>query len=430
MQMKRHILALCLAAVSATAMAQQDAKILRNGWFNHLDVAATVGTSGIGFDLATPMTDWARLRLGGVFRPWVRYDASFTMEVSEGLSSAEQSSRFDEMATKMQSLIGRKPTRTVDMEGDMRMNNFKFLVDIFPFKNNRHWHVTVGFYYGNSTLIHAINTAESSANIQAANAFNSMYRKALGKESLVNFSQVGIENMDNVEFEKANEALRRWGARTYNGQSKGYNQGDLPDEELNSILGIDPSDNRFYSEYGVSLPIGTLERDIIAEEDIYYDYSEKLDNPYYIANGEEVTYRTDANGRQIKAGSIRYHKGEVVRKAGEQLRFVPNADNTITADANVNRFKPYVGIGFDTHITKDKRTHIAFEAGVMFWGGRPRVDITTPVGMDANGNTVYANVDLVRDLRDMPSNIESYIKKVRMLPVFPELSLRISQRLW
>ena len=185
-----------------------------------------------------------------------------------------------------------------------------------------------------------------------------------------------------------------------------------------------------YSEYGVSLPIGTLERDIIAEEDIYYDYSEKLDNPYYIANGEEVTYRTDANGRQIKAGSIRYHKGEVVRKAGEQLRFVPNADNTITADANVNRFKPYVGIGFDTHITKDKRTHIAFEAGVMFWGGRPRVDITTPVGMDANGNTVYANVDLVRDLRDMPSNIESYIKKVRMLPVFPELSLRISQRLW
>lgn len=110
--MKKNIIALALLCLSNAATAQetpvntQVKTIERNGWFNHFDVAFTVGTSGLGFDLATPVSEWARLRMGGVFRPLYRYDASFNMEVSEGLSSDEQDHRFERMSETLKALTG------------------------------------------------------------------------------------------------------------------------------------------------------------------------------------------------------------------------------------------------------------------------------------------------------------------------------------
>lgn len=429
--MKKSIMALALLGLSVTAKAQ-DTNIQRNGWFNHFDVAFTVGTSGLGFDLATPMSEWARLRMGGVFRPLYRYDASFNMEVAEGLSKTEQDSRFEKLSTTLQALTGKTPNRTVDMQGDLRMNNFKFLVDIFPVKSCRKFHVTMGFFYGNDVIVDVQNTPESVRNLEAINAYNAMYHKALAKESLIDLGSLGIENGGGANFESANRRLRYWGAKETGSTERGYNDGDVP-SEMNGLLGIEPSNNRYYAEYGMSLPIGTMKKDLIAEEDIYYDYSEVLDNPYYaVKNGENVLveYRTDANGVEKKKGNLRYKKGDVIRRAGETLRFVPDENNNITAEARVNKFKPYIGLGFDTPITKDKRTSIALDAGVMFWGGKPSVDISTPVGVDAEGNKVYCTVDLVKDVTNLPSNVERYVNSVKKYSVFPEISLRISQRLW
>ncbi len=436
--MKKNIIALALLCLSNAATAQetpvntQVKTIERNGWFNHFDVAFTVGTSGLGFDLATPVSEWARLRMGGVFRPLYRYDASFNMEVSEGLSSDEQDHRFERMSETLKALTGKTPTRTIDMQGDLKMNNFKFLVDVFPFKNFRKLHVTMGFYYGNDVIVDVQNTSESVRNLEAINAYNSMYKKALAKESLIDLGSMGVDNAGEGTFEVANSRLRYWGARAEGAVEKGYNKGDMP-SEMNELLGIDPTDNRYYSEFGISLPIGTMTRDIIADQDIYYDYSEKLDNPYYVGEGDDlrqVEYRTDANGRVKRAGEIRYRKGEVIRRAGETLRFVPDENNSVVAAARVNKFKPYLGLGFDTPITKDKRTSIAIDAGVMFWGGKPSVDISTPVGVDAEGNKVYCTVDLVKDVTNLPSNVARYVNSVKKYSVFPEISLRISQRLW
>jgi len=430
--MKKSIIALALLGLSAMAKAQ-DTTIQKNGWFNHFDVAFTVGTSGLGFDLATPMSEWTRLRVGGVFSPLYRYDASFNMEVAEGLSKAEQDRRFTKLSETLQALTGKTPNRTIDMQGDLKMNNFKVLVDVFPFKNFRKLHLTMGFYYGNDVIVDVKNTPESVRNLEAINAYNSMYKKALAKENLIDLGSLGISDAGGATFEKANERLRYWGARENGAVEKGYNDGDVP-SEVNEIFGIDPSNNRYYAEYGMSLPIGTMTRDLVAEEDIYYDYSEKLDNPYWVDTPDgdvrEVLYRTDANGRAKVKGELRYRKGEVIRKAGETLRFVPDENNSITAAARVNKFKPYIGLGFDTPITKDKRTSVAIDAGVMFWGGKPSVDISTPVGVDAEGNKVYCTVNLVNDVTNLPSNVARYVNSVKKYTVFPEISLRISQRLW
>ncbi len=429
--MKRHITPLIFLATTLTTMAQQSSTE-KYGWMNHIDVGAVVSTSGIGFDIATPMSKWASLRIGGHWRPHVKYTANFGLEVAEGLSSSEQNDRFEKLSETMKALTGQTLTRSVTLEGDLRMNNFKFLVDIFPVQKNRNFHVTVGFYYGNHTLIEPRNDEVSARNLSAMNIYNTLYKRALGKESLIDFNTIGINNADGAVFEEANEKLRQWGSRPETTHPKSYNSGDVP-SDINDLLGIDPSDNRYFAEFGVNVLMGTMKCDVIADEDIYYDYSEVLDNPYYVDTDDgpvEVTYRTDANGRQIRKGSIRYYKGETVLSSGDELRYVPDENNSASVVSHINRFKPYVGAGYSFPITKDKRSVISIDAGVMFWGGVPHVDVRTPLGIDAEGNTVYATVNLASDVSNMPSKIDNYIKKIKYFPVFPEIGVRFSQRLW
>ena len=47
----------------------------------------------------------------------------------------------------------------VRMIGKPKMLNFKFLVDVFPFQENRHWHFTAGFYLGSSKIGTALTTS-------------------------------------------------------------------------------------------------------------------------------------------------------------------------------------------------------------------------------------------------------------------------------
>ncbi len=429
--MRGKLLTLMFIGTCGSAMAQEST-MMQNGWFNHVDAAVNVSTSGVGFDIASPMGSWASLRVGGHWRPFVKYDATFNFDVAEGLSSSESNSRFEQMADIMKALTGKTPTRSVAVEGDMRMNNFKLLVDFFPIKDNHRFRVTAGFYYGNKSLIDARNSAASALDLQAVNIYNTLYKRALAQESIIDLEALGIANSGGSTFEEANEKLRNWGARLESDQAKSYNDGDVP-SEINELLGIDPTDNRYFAEWGLSVWMGTMKRDIVATEDIYYDYSEKLDNPYWIEVDGELQlreYRTDANGREIKEGNLRYAKGEVIYHAGDALRYVPDEDGVAEVKSHVNRFKPYIGVGYSWYLTKDHRTQLGVDAGVMLWGGTPSINVKVPVGNNADGETVYAKVNLAKDVKDSPSKIQHYIDILNKFPVFPEIGIRISHRIW
>lgn len=427
-------------------------KVLKNGIFNHIDFAVTGGTSGIGFEFATPVTDWVRLRAGGVFRPLVHHDAKFGLEVAEGLDASMNSSRFNKLASMMETFTGYRPKSTVEMEGDLGMNNFKFLIDVFPFKNNRHWHATVGFYYGNGTLIEAKNTPESMNTLTAIATYNMMYRRVLENKSPLDLSSMGIDldELEITQIQEYKEKLRKWGSRNNDGKGNAVIETQTVSYEYDhAISGEHYTDGQIelksgsFAEYGISIPIGQYAHDVIAQEDIYYDYSEKLYqelnanniNPYHTnisidVDADEYHYQKDANGRYIKQGSIRYKKGEVIHKAGEEFRMVPDADNIIKASAKAAKFKPYIGIGYETSINRDQRFHVGVDAGIMFWGNHPSVDIHTPIGVNAEGETIYMTYDMSRDITGLTGSVKNYVDAVKQYPVFPELSLRLSYRLW
>ena len=65
---KLFVIALVAFSASQSLRAQDDIEF---GYFNHMSVGVSVGTDGIGFDLAAPISDYAAVRGGFSFMPTI-----------------------------------------------------------------------------------------------------------------------------------------------------------------------------------------------------------------------------------------------------------------------------------------------------------------------------------------------------------------------
>jgi hypothetical protein len=79
------------------------------------------------------------------------------------------------MAEVLYGLTGFKVDQNVTMKGKPTMWNFKFMVDVYPFKNNKHWHFTAGFHWGPSKIAEAVNAQEDSPSLFAVGMYNHIY---------------------------------------------------------------------------------------------------------------------------------------------------------------------------------------------------------------------------------------------------------------
>jgi hypothetical protein len=84
-------------------------------------------------------------------------------------------SRFDRLARNLKELTGYDVDDHVEMNGKMTMNNFKLLVDVFPFQENKHWHFTAGFYWGPSQFARADNAIDAMTSLLAVGMYNHIY---------------------------------------------------------------------------------------------------------------------------------------------------------------------------------------------------------------------------------------------------------------
>ena len=97
-------LAGALTAVGQTAETNQKNTL---GYFDHLDLSVTLGTSGIGFDVATPIGNYVQLRAGYEFMPQIHFPVDFPIEVGGepaekyDASGKRVESRFDRLAKNL-----------------------------------------------------------------------------------------------------------------------------------------------------------------------------------------------------------------------------------------------------------------------------------------------------------------------------------------
>lgn len=181
------ILALSMASMAAEAQQQI---------FNHLDFGITLGTTGIGVDLATPVTEWARLRTGFSYMPRMEVPMTFGVQVGDDPETSQ--SKFDKLSGLLSSFTNYEAKSEVEMIGRPNFWNWNVMVDVFPLKHNRHWHVTAGFSLGPSKVAEAYNRTESMPSLMAVGIYNNMYDKLHGK-TIRELAQVKLFEVPGLE---------------------------------------------------------------------------------------------------------------------------------------------------------------------------------------------------------------------------------------
>ncbi len=170
--MRKIVFSIVLATSVLTLQAQDNSDSFK--MFNHLDLGITLGTTGIGIDAAMPVGNYVKLRTGFEVLPRFNYNMDFGVESfdEEGVPTG---SSIEKMSELLYSLTGFKTDQNITMKGKPTLWNFKFLIDIYPFKNNKHWHITAGFHWGPSKIAEAVNAIEDSPSLFAIGMYNHLY---------------------------------------------------------------------------------------------------------------------------------------------------------------------------------------------------------------------------------------------------------------
>jgi len=143
----------------------------RNQVFSTVELAANIGTTGLGLEVATPITKWTKLRVGVDFMP------KFTIPMTFGLDSyldGQINDKFDRIQELMYELSGMSIDKEIVMESKPTMTTFRLLVDVFPFRN-KHWHFTAGFFIGGSSVGTSINKMQEMPSLLTLNMYNRFY---------------------------------------------------------------------------------------------------------------------------------------------------------------------------------------------------------------------------------------------------------------
>lgn len=335
--------------------------------FQHLDISVTAGTTGIGIDVASPVTDWAQLRLGYEFMPRFTNRMSFDMTINGQPAKSyddegnRQETRFDKLKNFMYSFTGFDIDDHVDMIGKPTLNNFKFLVDVFPFKNNRHWHFTAGFYWGSSCFAEAENSTEAMVSLVSAGIYNKMYESAKSGDPLISFDPEQFPTLAGVGIE-------------------------MPKEVRDKFL-----------QYGdMGFVVGYFSHDI-----------------------------TDAEGNVLISKEMIDSKGNTVQRP---YIVEPDEGGMVRVSASSNSFKPYLGFGYGGNMLKKRDDwKISFDCGAMFWGGTPNLSVYHGLKLP-NGS--YRDVSLTDDIENIGGKVGTYVKLFKAFKVYPVLSLRITKRIF
>ncbi len=149
--------------------------------FNTIELAANIGTTGLGLEIASPMTEWAKLRVGVDFMPKFKRNLEFGIENYIGNEIGDNFDRINNMLT---SLTGNSVSETVNMTSKPSMNTFRLLVDVYPFKANKHWHITAGFFVGGNSIGTTINNPDEMASFLSLKIYDSLYHTCTSEDFL------------------------------------------------------------------------------------------------------------------------------------------------------------------------------------------------------------------------------------------------------
>ena len=321
-------------------------------YFNHMNLGVNVSSTGIGADIALPVGDYVRVRAGFTYMPKFNINSNFKVDFTGNVSE----DKFRRMKDMMSYVTGEPMKDNIDMKMSPTWTQFKFLIDVMPFKNNKHWSLTLGFFAGPSAIGEAVNDPTDCATLVGINMYNNMYIKACKGEPLFRYEDS-------------------------NGKYHSLDVGGLSDHLIEARM--------------MGAPMGTF------------------------ADGSKAI-------------------------------MVPNRYNQAEAEMTISKFRPYLGLGYNTFLSKNGKWRMDVDAGVMFLGGSPHVYVDNVYHVNTSDDydmiswdmdkfletgdgwveQTPQRIDLTRDVTDIPGKVGDMVSTIKKFKCWPVLGITFSYRLF
>ncbi|MBO4995227.1 MAG: hypothetical protein J6C78_04600 [Muribaculaceae bacterium] len=127
--MRKIFTAIAMAFVVLCANAESPVSV-----FNHLGAGIGFGTTGVSFEVATPITHWVQLRAGLSWMPSITFnsDADYTL---------------------VDPVYNTTHDGTVDLKGDLGRTQGQVIFNLYPMSHNTPLYVAAGAYFGGGGLL-------------------------------------------------------------------------------------------------------------------------------------------------------------------------------------------------------------------------------------------------------------------------------------
>ena len=164
----------------------------------HLELSLSLGTSGVGLDVAVPVSQIVQVRLGYDYMP--QFKKQFYMNLAGGGEAARQyngqgnrvKTKFDNIRQYLYEETGKEIDDHIFRTGRLTMNNLKALLDIFPLKYNKNWHVTAGIYYGPAQVAKVEDNDESTTTLSLMELYNQDYEEARASDAIKSYGRLTL----------------------------------------------------------------------------------------------------------------------------------------------------------------------------------------------------------------------------------------------
>lgn len=168
----KSLLFITLLLVAHSASGQNAYEFKR---FDRLSVGVNVGSTGLGIEFSTPITSWARARVGASFMPGFNVPMNFGVSsYVSGQGVTPLSDKFDKINNILENFAGMSVNSSIDMDAHATMRNLSLLVDFYPLRN-KHFYVTAGFYWGPRKIGHIENNIREMPTLMGILVYNKLY---------------------------------------------------------------------------------------------------------------------------------------------------------------------------------------------------------------------------------------------------------------
>ena len=103
-------------------------------------------------------------------------------------------------------------------------------------------------------------------------------------------------------------------------------------------------------------------------------------------------------------------------QAGDIYNMVPDENGMIKLDVRSNIVRPYVGFGYRTAISRDKRSFFSVDAGILCWG--------TLKMITHDGTNLIKEVDVTNPM------LKQYTDVVNHMKVYPAINIRFTRQIF